>query len=228
GLALSRHIGDAPTLINALVGMAVAHVMARHVEDFIQTPGAPNLYWALTTLPRPFISLRKSLGGEQLILEAELPEVKDIETIRLSPGQQEALMKSLVRLLQATETGTAEASPEEVRLKVLGLGLKAYPEAKRALIAGGRKPAEVEAMPALQVTVIHWLRQYRRLQDDQYKWMFVPFWEAEPGLRRAEQEFKAAKRRLEGAPFSLLLPALKKVHFAQVRTDRRFAALRCV
>ena len=37
----------------------------------------------------------------------------------------------------------------------LGIVLKQYPIAKKALIEEGRKPEEVEAMPVLQVVVIH-------------------------------------------------------------------------
>ena len=79
GYALGRDLGDAPLLISDLVGVSIGTVMSDQVEQLIQAPGSPNLYWALTTLPRPMISLRKGLQGERMLVYAELPELRDIE-----------------------------------------------------------------------------------------------------------------------------------------------------
>ena len=37
-----------------MVGAAIAYVMDAVLEELLKQPGAPNLYWALTTLPRPY------------------------------------------------------------------------------------------------------------------------------------------------------------------------------
>src|SRR5262249_19070755 len=66
--ALSRHCGEHPTLIGDLVGIAIAFVAIGPLDEMIQQPGCPNLYWALTALPSPFIDLRKGLQGETLWL----------------------------------------------------------------------------------------------------------------------------------------------------------------
>ena len=60
GFAMARHVAEEPTLISALVGMAFAGLMENRLEEFVQQPDAPNLYWSLTDLPRPFIDLRKA------------------------------------------------------------------------------------------------------------------------------------------------------------------------
>jgi hypothetical protein len=33
------------------VGLAIVNIALQSVEEFIQQPGAPNLFWALTDLP---------------------------------------------------------------------------------------------------------------------------------------------------------------------------------
>src|SRR5262249_39550328 len=71
GMALGRHVAEAPTLINALVGMAISQIMLGQVEDLIQQPNAPNMYWALTMLPRPYIDMTKSMQGERIMIIAE-------------------------------------------------------------------------------------------------------------------------------------------------------------
>jgi hypothetical protein len=95
GLALARHVGDAPSLIQALVGLAVADAMLTQLEELLQQPGAPNLYWALTDLPRPFADLRRGLQGEKLSLLGTLPLLRDLETTPLTPQQQQTLLAML-------------------------------------------------------------------------------------------------------------------------------------
>ena len=65
GLAFSRHLAEGPFLINQLVGIASAHMMLDRVEELVVQPDAPNLYWALTALPRPLIDVRRAMETEQ-------------------------------------------------------------------------------------------------------------------------------------------------------------------
>ena len=51
--AIARHLGEHPTAIGNLVGMAAAFVTIYHFDELLQQPGCPNLYWALTNLPSP-------------------------------------------------------------------------------------------------------------------------------------------------------------------------------
>ena len=67
GFAMSRHVADSPTLISALVGIAINGLMLERLEETIQQPDGPNFYWALTDLPRPFIDLRKPMQGERVM-----------------------------------------------------------------------------------------------------------------------------------------------------------------
>src|SRR5262249_52181162 len=53
----ARHLGEHPTLIGDLVGIAVAMVGIGPLEEMIQQPNCPNLYWALTDLPTPLVDI---------------------------------------------------------------------------------------------------------------------------------------------------------------------------
>lgn len=224
GLAMSRHLADAPVLIHALVGMAVATMFLDQTEVWIQTPGSPNLYWPLTDLPRPFIGLRKAYQGEKLWIEGTFPELRDLETAPLTPAQQAAF---LTHMKQLAET---PGSPFEDRLRLIALTVRVYPRAKQFLIDQGRKPETVEALPALQVVLLYSFHQYRRLQDESCKLFNLPYWEAMPRLREAEQlVYQAKKTGEEGLPLaSLMLPAVQRVQFRQAWLDRRVALLRCI
>lgn len=62
---MSRHIGQAPTIIQVLVGTSIGGVACRQVAEFVQGVDAPNLYPALASLPRPFVQMEKALETER-------------------------------------------------------------------------------------------------------------------------------------------------------------------
>ncbi|MCX5646582.1 MAG: hypothetical protein NTZ17_18165 [Phycisphaerae bacterium] len=70
GLTMSKHIGEAPTIIQGMTGIAVAALMLRPVEDLAQVKGSPNLYPALHTLPRPLINIEVPISSELKNLES--------------------------------------------------------------------------------------------------------------------------------------------------------------
>jgi hypothetical protein len=230
GFALARHVGDGTMLIQALVGVAVANQMLVQLEELLRQPGAPNLYWALTDLPRPFVDLRHPLQGEKLWLFGTFPELREVDNPHLAPRQRERLQDVAGQFLSNQwDGGPAGPSDVATRLAVIAVVAKAYPAAKQALIAAGRKPAEVEALPALQVVLSESLRDYDRHRDNAFKWMALPYPQARPGLERAEKALKESTARLEGIRIAqAMLPATIKVYSATTRLDRRIAALRCV
>jgi hypothetical protein len=227
GFGLARDIGKAPTLICSLVATACSAIQAGQVEQWLQLRGTPNLYWALTELPRPFIPLHDALESEKLWLAAEFTPINDLETTVYGPEKLQDLTQRLAHFLRVAED-SRQGSDETAKLALMALALKFYPEAKRALLAEGRKSAEVEAMPMLQVYTIHALHEYHRHQDELFKWFSLPYAEGTAGLARADQALRTAFQQKQGMPFALLLPAVTKVHAATARLDRRLAALRCV
>ena len=51
--------------------------MLEQFEELITVHGAPNLYWALTALPRPLIGVRSELEIERNLLENLIPELTE-------------------------------------------------------------------------------------------------------------------------------------------------------
>jgi hypothetical protein len=232
GLAMARHIADAPIMINALVGVGIGEDMLSQVEDYIQLPGAPNLYWALTELPRPFIDMRRPIQGEGLWLDAGLPLLRGLEKAHLGPAQLAALREQVIQFARNFQeiTGNGKwANPADLAGLVI-LAMKLYPEAKRELIAQGWRPEAVEELPVLQVVLIRAQQHYQRLADELFKWPSLPFWEALPGILRAQEQIEAARSTYEAFPLIYLLSSdwRNKGLTAAPRLDRRIAALRCV
>jgi len=83
GLANSRHYGRTPFVITQFVCAAVDSMMLARLEELLENPDCPNLYWALTALPRPLIDLRPAVELEQRFLQmsvAGLDELDDLQT----------------------------------------------------------------------------------------------------------------------------------------------------
>jgi len=64
GFAMSRHLGQGPTLLHTLVGVAIHNLTCQEVEEFVQAANSPNLYAALAGLPRPFIDVDNAMAKE--------------------------------------------------------------------------------------------------------------------------------------------------------------------
>jgi hypothetical protein len=70
GLAMSKHVGEAPTVIQGMTGVAMATLMLRTVEDWAQVQGAPNLHPLLHALPRPVVDVNVGVSAELKNLES--------------------------------------------------------------------------------------------------------------------------------------------------------------
>jgi hypothetical protein len=61
GFGMARHLAQAPSLLQFMVGVGNAASMCLELEDFVQMEEAPNLYAALAALPRPFVDAEKAI-----------------------------------------------------------------------------------------------------------------------------------------------------------------------
>ena len=227
GLALARHLGEGITLIEDLVGIAVASLLAEEVESFIQRDDAPNLYWALANLPRPLIDIRKAMEHERFSLYLGYPKLRNVASAKLTREQWKALPDELGRL-----TAFVRGEPQvggEGRLLWTVYAAKLYPEGKRYLLGKGRTQQEVQAMPVAQVVAIFTLEQYDYWRDELFKWFSLPYWEAREGMEKAHNRFgKWASSEGRMNPASFLLPSLGKAYFIQAREQRQIAALQTI
>lgn len=223
GLLFARHVSQGDTLIHALVGNAIASVMLHEVAELLQAPDAPNLYWALTSLPTPFIDPRRAMAAEMDILPIVMPELKDLEQKRLSREEVDAVLEKLDGVA-GLAGGPRHGLGRDVQR--LYFALRAYPDAKRNLVQRGTPAATVEAMPVAQVVLVDYLEEFRRLRDNGVKWLYVPYHQAHQGLRRAESKLGRSRTRLN--PLLAVLPAWQAAYVRFVSLERDINALRCV
>jgi hypothetical protein len=196
-------------------------------EELIQAPDAPNLYWAVTALPSPFLDLRRPMWGEIALMSRTLPSLRSTDPADMTPQQAQALADEAVKAM-AQICGEQMPSLAQ-KLAVAALVEQSYPEAKSFLLAQGHKAEAVETMSHAQVVALRFQQQLGQMRDDLLKWIYVPYWQGHAGMEEAEKRIREVKKpeSVECALFGLAVPAISKVYSAHARTERQIAGLRC-
>lgn len=237
GYAMARHVSQGPTLINGLVGVAVAAQMDHVLLDFAQTPGAPSLYWALTFQPRPLVDPRPGLEMEMTALPLSFPALQPAER---SEEEWKVTSQRLAKeFTQMSAMLSNEGQPAEWWSKVVSQvtlmtqvaarreGMKAF------LVRCGLDQKETAGMSDAQLFIEFSRLKYEDLRDDMFRWTMLPYPEARRGIEAAEQRLAKAKAGggddQEIIPFAaLLLPAVAQVSKSYARGERRLDVLRIV
>jgi len=227
GFAFARDIGNGPTLIHGLVGIAVSNILMQQVEELSQHAGAPNLYWALAAMPRPLIDLRRGLETEMHILDLWMPDLQDPESAGDDPAFWEAKLNEVTAGVRDMVGGT---EPEAGYRAVLTLmALKGYPKAVEYMVSRGHSREEVAAMHAARVLLTATIENYRRQRDAAFKWHFLPFQEARQGVSDWEAQFAREGHDNEVFPLaSMILPAIGAGKLAVARHHRSLEATRFI
>jgi hypothetical protein len=221
GLALARHLNDGQLILQDLVAVAISAIMLSRVEEWVQQPGSPNLYWALTDLPRPLVDTRKGIKHELNTLHRSFPALRELKKKKLSGAEATKLINEVLGCLGA-------AKPAWLAKMTAGAAVEKYhPKARKALRASGRTAKELDALPAAQVVMLYYVEDYDATRDEVIKWLAVPARQAVGELAKIDAAMQAQAKKEEANPFiALLLPAILKVHEAQLRLERNVAGLR--
>ena len=197
GLAFGRHVGEGSFLINALVGRTICYGMIDRLEELVGQPGAPNLYWALTALPRPLVSMRKALELEWRLPESMIPELKQLDSPQ-SPAEWSSLLTRLYARIQNLGRKLVP-EPDAATKAILERPLAEF---KREAISRYRAelmarfklaPEPVKAMSDDEVLCRGLVAQCHVLQDQVFKAIYVPYPEAAQVSRAAEQSIKESQ-----------------------------------
>jgi len=217
--ALSRHLGEHPSAIANMVGLWVAHLSLSTLEEMIQQPGCPNLYWALTDLPCPLVDLRKGVQGERTLMAAELRVIRD--DIPMTEAEMETFVSRLFGTLSFAREQTGRA-PQNMRKGLQGRlkDSEKVRAARRRLIDAGCSEALVNRLPPMQVILLDDKREYEVCRDERMKLLALPLWE----IDRLAEEQTAPRDGL----FVELLPDIIKLRREQGELERQIALLRHV
>ena len=229
-LACGRRIGnDADTYLVCAVGNVIVERGLEQVETFIQQRDAPNLYWALATLPRPMISVRSALEQCLQGFYIDHPELRDLGRQSHTPEEWQKMLDQVVEHLTSTyDAGKEPPSQDARKLKIYREVMESYPQAKKYLIAHGRAAAEVEAMPVPQAVLLCTMQTYDELHERAIGLALLPYSKAGRELQQLEKQLRDPRTSNNG-----MLSPLKKYMASHsypsvtrvVCTDRKIASL---
>ena len=214
--AMSRHLGEHLVFVSDLVGISIAFVAIGPLEEMLEQPGCPNLYWALSNLPVPLVAIDKATQGERVGIMAEFNDLDD-----RAPMSAEQLKKFIAH------TSTILGEPGKLRIAE-ALDARAKDEkiviaARRRLVEHGLPEERLLRFPAHQVILLDEKREYEVRRDDTMKLMNLPMWQVQSLAADVEKANKAPTVFAEA-----LVEGIYNVRKSQARLDQRIALLRHV
>ena len=191
GLSLARGLGKGPTVIQDLVGIAIAAVMFDQVGELIESPETPNLYWALTELPSPLIDLRHSLSYEYDLMFWEIPELRDLDQKILSEAQAAELVRKTFQ--KFSDAGLWD----QIDFDMLPMAwvMMHYVDAREFLFERNWELSRIEALPAAQVVMLYQFHEFQEAKDEMFKWMTLPYRQYREYIEKSDQAFDEVSQR---------------------------------
>ncbi|MSR32495.1 MAG: hypothetical protein EXR99_13430 [Gemmataceae bacterium] len=235
GLIFGRHVADGPTLIQGLVGVACASMMAPRLEEILQQPGSPNLYWALANLPKPLIDFRKPLEGEKIVMDFFLPGFREMLKVKKPQAMsQEQLLACVDRFHRLTEEQKESGFSD--LMKKAGFSAMAalnQPAAVKLLSEHGLDAKHVEKLPPLQTVFLAELLTYDQIFDEMLKRRGAPLPLLREKLMDLEKTMKQPLPKVAspiplGTLSRLVVPAVQRAMLAPYRLERKLAALQTI
>jgi hypothetical protein len=228
-LRLAKIVSQEPILINRLVGISIGTATCTEIEQFIAQPNAPSLYWALSAIPQPFITMHDAIEFEAGLPEQILPVLKDPRNAKHSAAEWEFLFLNAYKQLSSSGVGTPEMSEfpktEEAFKKLLE---EAHAPAKKALVELGFTEAQIDAMPAGQVLAIHMHHVTKTHSDNMCKVVYGSPADYKQLSQKFSEQLAKSKAEVPVATglASMILPAVEQTYTAEIRLEQQFAALR--
>ena len=217
--SIARHLGEHPTLIGSVVGASFAIAAIGPLEEMLEQPGSPNLYWALTNLPTPLVSMEKGAEGERVWMTVEFRDLDEI-----APMNADKMRRFIAHLDKLLGDGTPIGPGQGIE-RALDLRVKTAAKinaARRRLTEFGFAENLLIQYPPEQIILLDEKREYQVRRDDVLKLMSLPVPQA---LTLARQ----TKADAEPALFAdRLIEGVLGVHWRLGQLEQKIALLRHV
>lgn len=201
GYRLAAFVRQGETLVQQVVGLNIEKIIQGAVEEAIRTPGSPNLYFALASVPHERRAMIRALEFELGTFARALPILRnpaeqnwDSETWKQQWAKTKEELSQLMETLGA-EPGFGSGKSRIGVLLAAEIAEDARGSRKRLIQAGF--PAEgVAAMCPEQVIAVETARQMNRLRDDLTAAILLP----DPAAKQAVDAVMSRLRRESSVP----------------------------
>lgn len=220
GYRLAKLLRNGETLVEQLSAIAIEGIMQGCVKEAIQTPGCPNCYYALATLPDLSRQLIRAIELEVSVILEFLPILKTAEQVDWDHARWQTEWGLAIRHLSADLLKIDPNSLLAAQLLLFEIG--GGDRAKRELIAAGEDRDKVESMCDEQAIAIQAARDLRKISDLITAPLHLPI---EHSGRLLDESSKAMEQWRSKQPGSfaatiaeLQLPAVSQIFGAERRT----------
>lgn len=229
-LAMARHLNQEPFLVSNLVGIAVARIGCTNAFFLCERADAPNLYWAVASLPQPIVDMRPAMAYEREFLFEQFKELRDVDMTPRSDLYWSRFLESFGESMEGLELETSGLNQfgKSGLTMMVAAGI---PGARRFLHdVEGISIDELDALPNTQVYFLAVKKFHEHSRDEMFKLAFVAPWQREQGRVQADANRKrnAEKFGLITSPSNVVLPAVDAAMSAQTRLDQQLAYLQTV
>jgi hypothetical protein len=225
--AFARHLGEHPTLAGNLLGLETAELALHTLEEMIQQPNAPNLYWAYTDLPRTLVELRKGLQGDRVLVDS------DLALVRTDSAMTDEELEQFVSKLSGRIGSVRERAglpPRNVRAAISKLveDRERAARVRNRLLKDAQTSGVIEKISALkvldysplQLILIEERRDFEIRRDESLKLLSLDPWEIDALVHNQASGGAGL--------FADFLPNVIEHRRAQARIEQRIGLLRCL
>ncbi len=228
GFRLSEVAGHSTDfLVGRLVGFAITRMMLEVVEEAIQYPECPNLYWALASLPENrLFETRESIEYESVLISRIF---EDTDPLPDHPIGEVAARERIRRISRQADLtmfygwGKEQDRSESSQL-LTGMYVVMMAEPSRDLLAStpewGERARELSAPEAvLRTTQL----KLARSRDRWVAWSLLPpeLWDEYKAERNAAFDVNESSLDLMESLVSMLTPAVNAARMAGQRTHQQ-------
>jgi hypothetical protein len=202
---------------------------------------SPNLYWALTDLPGPFIELQPIKEWESVALRSWKPRIHTALRGELPAEQWPQVIREMVEWEQEYRP-PVKPDPAKVDADVRRLMDSAQPRARQYLLAHGTPQAKLAAMSPEQLAGTYLCQEYLAASDELWKSWTLPFPQAQEQMTRAWRALAPTRAPASENPLiqaNLVpwdwqnnrpesIPTVLRARFQMTRPDRSIALMRVI
>ena len=234
GYALSGHVAKVPCLVCTAIGNAIANMMNDQLLDLCQGKNAPNLYWTLTILPRPFIDFHKAIDYESVSVSMQFKELLSARTESHSVEQWQDLWISFiekyndyVEMIQ----GSQGLSPNKNKFTIIEprkVLKERYAFVCEQLKTRGWTEKDIEAKAPAHLLLLYCAELYDEIRDEEMKWTGVPYSQLPVDFVEGQKEYYRRFSEKEIVPLSNIACSYYTIIAGQVRVEQTIAVLRTI
>jgi hypothetical protein len=239
--SMARQFGSAPMLIHAIESSGFASIALSYgVSEWIRRGDAPNLYWALSNLPRPFVELTPVAQCERMPFGQTL--LDQATRGALPPQQWGQVVREMIGRLQEMRP-PFKRNPAEIEAQASRIIVSAYPRAKQFLFSAGVPMEKIDAMTPEEAVGSYFCQEARLASDQLWKCWGLPYSQAQDQMLRSWRALAPDQMPLLDNPLfqgnqvtisgptehaDYEIPSLLRLRYQLTRVDRQIALFQTV